>query len=78
MIVFKILGNVAKSRQFLSFLQRAERLDGVVEFVFSASRFRIYIPRETCVITLLLGGIQCPRRGRYVHFINVYIFKNNS
>ncbi|CAH8577003.1 unnamed protein product [Schistosoma rodhaini] len=62
--VADLTGNVAKSRQFLSFLQRAERLDGVVEFVFSASRFRIYIPRETCVITLLLGGIQCPRRGR--------------
>ncbi|KAK4471183.1 hypothetical protein MN116_005575 [Schistosoma mekongi] len=62
--VADLTGNVAKSRQFLSFLQRTERLDGVVEFVFSASRYRIYIPRETCIITLLLGGIQCPRRGR--------------
>ncbi|CAH8845791.1 unnamed protein product [Trichobilharzia szidati] len=59
-----LTGNVAKSRQFLSFLQRAERLDGLVEFVFGASRFRVYIPRETCIITLLLSGIQCPRRGR--------------
>ncbi|KAH8874884.1 Staphylococcal nuclease domain-containing protein 1 [Schistosoma japonicum] len=62
--VTDLTGNVAKSRQFMSFLQRAERLDGVVEFVFSASRYRIYIPRETCIITLLLAGIQCPRRGR--------------
>ncbi|CAH8532866.1 unnamed protein product [Heterobilharzia americana] len=62
--VADLTGNPAKSRQFLSFLQRAERLDGLVEFVFSASRFRVYIPRETCIITLLLCGIQCPRRGR--------------
>ncbi|KAH8875132.1 Staphylococcal nuclease domain-containing protein 1, partial [Schistosoma japonicum] len=62
--VTDLTGNVAKSRQFLSFLQRAERLDGVVEFVFSASRYRIYIPQDTCIITLLLAGIQCPRRGR--------------
>jgi len=53
-----------KSKQFLSFLQRAGRMQAVVEFVASASRYRLYIPRENCVITFLLSGIQCPRGER--------------
>jgi len=53
-----------KSKQFLPFLQRAGRMQAVVEFVASASRYRLYIPRETCVITFLLSGIQCPRGER--------------
>jgi len=57
-------GDVNKSKQFLPFLQRAGRMQAVVEFVASGSRFRVYIPRETCVITLLLAGISCPRAGR--------------
>ena len=57
-------GDVTKSKQFLPFLQRANRMQAVVEFVASGSRFRVYIPRETCVITFLLSGISCPRAGR--------------
>ena len=49
-------GDVNKSKQFLPFLQRAGRMQAVVEFVASGSRFRVYIPRETCVVTLLLAG----------------------
>ena len=39
-------------------------MQAVVEFVASASRYRLYIPKETCVITFLLSGIQCPRGER--------------
>ena len=56
--------DLQKSKQFLPFLQRAGRLDGVVEFVSSGSRFRVYIPGETVLITLLLSGISCPRASR--------------
>ncbi len=57
-------GDVAKSKQFLPSLQRIGRMQAVVEFVASGSRFRVYIPRETCVITFLLSGISCPRGAR--------------
>ena len=57
-------GDVAKSKQFLPFLQRAGRMQAVVEFIASASRYRLYIPRETCVITFLLSGVSCPRGER--------------
>jgi len=61
--VADLSGDLAKSKQFLPFLQRAGRTDAVVEFVASGSRLRLFIPRETCIITFLLAGITCPRGG---------------
>merc|ERR1719230_874013 len=57
-------GNAVKCKQFLPFLQRAGRMSGMVEFVASGSRFRVYIPRGTCIVTFLLGGISCAKGGR--------------
>jgi len=57
-------GDLAKAKQFLPFLQRAGRTQAIVEFVASGSRVRLYIPKETCLITFLLSGIQCPRGSR--------------
>ncbi|XP_033101620.1 staphylococcal nuclease domain-containing protein 1-like [Anneissia japonica] len=62
--VADVSGDAAKSRQFLPFLQRAGRSTGIVEFVASGSRIRLYLPKETCLITFLLAGITCPRRAR--------------
>ena len=56
-------GNVIKCKQFLPFLQKAGRMQGLVEFIASGSRFRIYIPRETCIVTFLLRGISCAKGG---------------
>lgn len=57
-------GKLEKCKQFLPFLKRAGKMQGLVEYVASGSRFRVYIPRETCIITFLLGGISCPRGSR--------------
>jgi len=57
-------GDVTKSKQFLPFLQRAGRTSAIVEFVASGSRLRLYIPKETCLVTFLLSGIECPRGTR--------------
>lgn len=62
--VSDVSGDSAKAKQFLPFLQRAGRLEALVEFVASGSRVRVYIPRETCLITFLLSGISCPRAAR--------------
>ena len=35
-----------------------------MEFISSGSRVRIYIPKETVIITFLLGGINCPKSAR--------------
>lgn len=53
-----------KTKQLLPFFQRLGRIDAVCEYVSSGSRFRMYVPRETCLFTLLLSGIECPRLGR--------------
>uniref|UniRef100_A0A671SYX3 TNase-like domain-containing protein n=1 Tax=Sinocyclocheilus anshuiensis TaxID=1608454 RepID=A0A671SYX3_9TELE len=53
-----------KAKQFLPFLQRAGRSEAVVEYVFSGSRLKLYMPKETCLITFLLAGIECPRGSR--------------
>ncbi|GCB64879.1 hypothetical protein scyTo_0000338 [Scyliorhinus torazame] len=53
-----------KAKQFLPFLQRAGRSEAVVEYVFSGSRLKLYLPKETCLITFLLAGIECPRGSR--------------
>lgn len=62
--VQELQGDVQRSKQFLPYLQRSVRSDGVVEFVASGSRLRVYIPKETCIVTFLLGGISCPRSAR--------------
>ena len=62
--VADVSGDVTKSKQFLPFLQRAGKSEAVVEFVASGSRLRLYIPKETCLITFLISGINCPRGAR--------------
>lgn len=64
MKVADISGDVGKAKQFLPLLQRAGRVDALVEFVSSGSRFKLYLAKETCIITFLLSGIDCPRMAR--------------
>lgn len=51
-------------QQYLPSWQRALRTEGIVEFVASGSRLRIYIPKDSCLVTFLLAGISCPRSSR--------------
>lgn len=50
--------------QYLPSWQRALRTEALVEFVASGSRFRLFIPKESCLVTFLLAGITCPRTPR--------------
>ncbi|KAG1653353.1 Nuclease domain-containing protein 1 [Nymphon striatum] len=60
--VADVSGDVAKAKQFLPFLQRAGRSEGIVEFVASGSRLRLYIPRETCL--RYIPACSCPKAAR--------------
>lgn len=55
--VVDVSGDLVKAKQFLPFLQRAGRIEAVAEFVTSRSRLRLYIPKDSRLITLLLAGI---------------------
>lgn len=57
-------GDSAKSKKFFPFLKRAQKTEATVEFVASGSRMRIYIPKESVLVTFLLAGISCPRAQR--------------
>lgn len=50
--------------QYLPSWQRALRNSGIVEFVASGSRLRLFIPKDSCLVTFLLAGISCPRSSR--------------
>lgn len=50
--------------QYLPAWQRALRIEAVVEFIASGSRFRIFLPKDSCLLTFLLAGISCPRSSR--------------
>lgn len=53
-----------KAKPYLPSLKRAGRVDAVPEFIASGSRMRMYVPKESSIITFLLAGISCPRASR--------------
>lgn len=53
--------NLAKAKSHLSTLQRRGRIPGVVDFVSSASRFKIVSDRENINLTLVLAGLNAPK-----------------
>ena len=50
----------AKAKQYLLFLQREKQVSAVVEFVFSASRFKLLVPKENVLISFSLAGVRTP------------------
>ncbi|VDM95711.1 unnamed protein product [Thelazia callipaeda] len=62
--VQELQSDAQRSKQFLPYLQRSGRSEAIVEFIASGSRVRLYVPKETCLITFLFSGIDCPRGAR--------------
>jgi len=56
--IVDISSDIKAAKQKLPFLQRHGRMRGVVEYEFSASRFKLLVPKESCQIILSLSGIQ--------------------
>jgi len=52
----------AKAKQHFPMLKRAGKLRAVVQYEFSASRFKVYVPKETCEMILSLSALKTPRR----------------
>lgn len=49
-----------RARTFLPFLQREKFFDAVVEYVFSGSRMKVYVPKENIMIAFALVGVRTP------------------
>ncbi|SPO22182.1 related to transcriptional coactivator p100 [Ustilago trichophora] len=54
----------SKANTFLPGLKRAGRLTAIVDFVASASRFKLIVPRENVRLTFVLAGIRAPKTAR--------------
>nr|CDI52851.1 transcription factor [Melanopsichium pennsylvanicum 4] len=54
----------SKANTFLPGLKRAGRLNAIVDFVASASRFKLIVPRENVRLTFVLAGIRAPKTAR--------------
>ena len=55
-----------KAKQFMAFLTRpGEKIhQGVVDFCFNGSRFKVHVPKENCIVTVNLIGVATPRTAR--------------
>lgn len=53
-----------RSRDVVNGLQRGGARKGIVEYVTSASRYRVYLTSESMLITLALRAVRCPQSTR--------------
>ena len=50
-----------KAKGYVGFLQRSGILKATVEYVFSGSRYKLWIPKENCSIMMALSEVRCPQ-----------------
>ncbi|XP_015595697.1 staphylococcal nuclease domain-containing protein 1 [Cephus cinctus] len=62
--VTDLSGNPTKAKSHLASLKRARGTKAVVEFVTSGSRVKLYLYKESLLITFLLAGVKAPRGPR--------------
>lgn len=54
----------SRAQQFLNGYKRQGKIPAVVDYVSTGSRFKIFLPRDNQMLTLVLNGIRAPRNGR--------------
>lgn len=57
-------GSAARAKQHLPFLQRAGRMHGVCEFVLSAHKLKVHVPKEGVTFAFSPSGVRCPSRAQ--------------
>uniref|UniRef100_M4C3N0 Uncharacterized protein n=1 Tax=Hyaloperonospora arabidopsidis (strain Emoy2) TaxID=559515 RepID=M4C3N0_HYAAE len=57
--------DATKAKQFLPFLTRERSLRAVVEHVYSATRMKLFVPKENCLINFMIAGVKCPQPARH-------------
>ena len=50
-----------KAKGYVGFLERSGTLKATVEYVFSGSRYKLWIPKENCSIMMALSEVRCPQ-----------------
>lgn len=57
--------DATKAKQYLPFLMREKTTRAVVEYVYSGSRVKLFIPKENCMINFVVAGLKCPQPTRF-------------
>ena len=55
------LSDPKKAKTYASSLQRAGLTKAVVDYCFTGSRFKLFVPSENCYIMFALSNIRCPQ-----------------
>lgn len=55
---------IAKTKYFLNFFKKTPRVNAVVEHVYSASRYKLFVPSESCMINFSVQGCTSERAHR--------------
>lgn len=53
-----------RAKAFLPALQRDPRVRGIILYVIHGARFKVLVPKESCIIALSLAGVRCPATSR--------------
>lgn len=56
-----------RSRDVLAGLQRNGPHEGIIEYCSNASRYRVFLPKQSMLITLALRAVRCPQSTRRVY-----------
>lgn len=56
-----------RSRDVLAGLQRNGPHEGIIEYCSNASRFRVFLPKQSMLITLALRAVRCPQSTRRIY-----------
>ena len=60
--IVDLSSDVTKAKSFLPSLTRGNtKKDSIVEHVYSASRIKVFIPKENCCLNVILAGISTPK-----------------
>eukprot|EP01100_Stratorugosa_tubuloviscum_P005342 TRINITY_DN239_c0_g1_i10.p1 TRINITY_DN239_c0_g1~~TRINITY_DN239_c0_g1_i10.p1 ORF type:complete len:1127 (+),score=704.21 TRINITY_DN239_c0_g1_i10:151-3531(+) len=54
--------DIAKAKQFYGYFESSPSTNAVVEYVQGATRFKLYVPRQNCILTFLLSNVQSVNR----------------
>lgn len=57
--------STVRARGYLGSLQRRRNVPGIIDHIINASRLRVIIPSENCVITVVHAGIHVPRLNEF-------------
>ncbi|TYZ57414.1 hypothetical protein PybrP1_005999 [[Pythium] brassicae (nom. inval.)] len=57
--------DATKAKQYLPFLTREKTIRAVVEYIYSGTRVKLFIPKENCMINFVVAGVKCPQPTRF-------------